>query len=143
MDQAAFFVRSQPSDCALFREKPSNANQNIRTSRQDVITAIGIVYFLILKMGWHRGGPPIFGNVAEHLMPNEQVRGVFLRSRGLEAWSGYPSDTKTGEKSPLHSSSPAPSLNAFLESQWANESMTPRKASRGRLGRGKANRLPL
>lgn len=48
-----------------------------------LITALGIVYFLILKMGWHRGGPPIFGNVAEHLLPNEHVRGVFLL-----AWLG-------------------------------------------------------
>jgi hypothetical protein len=48
-----------------------------------LITALGIVYFLILKMGWHRGGPPIFGNVAEHLLPSEQVRGAFLL-----AWLG-------------------------------------------------------
>ncbi len=48
-----------------------------------LITALGVVYFLILKMRWHRGGPPIFGNVAEHLLPNEQVRGAFLL-----AWLG-------------------------------------------------------
>jgi hypothetical protein len=48
-----------------------------------LITTIGIVYFLILKMGWHRGGSPIFGNFAEHLLPNEQVRGAFLL-----AWLG-------------------------------------------------------
>jgi len=48
-----------------------------------LITALGIVYFLISDMGWHRGGPPIFGNVAEHLLPNEQVRGAFLL-----AWLG-------------------------------------------------------
>jgi hypothetical protein len=48
-----------------------------------LITALGIVYFLILKMGWRRGGPPILGNVAEYLLPNEQVRGAFLL-----AWLG-------------------------------------------------------
>ena len=48
-----------------------------------LITALGVVYFLILKTGWHRGGPPIFGDVAERLLPSEQVRGAFLL-----AWVG-------------------------------------------------------
>jgi len=48
-----------------------------------LIVVLGVAYFLILKMGWHRGGPPIFGNVAEHLLPSEQVRGAFLL-----AWLG-------------------------------------------------------
>jgi hypothetical protein len=43
-----------------------------------LITALGIVYFLILHMRWRRGGPPIFGNLAEHLLPSEQLRGAFL-----------------------------------------------------------------
>jgi hypothetical protein len=46
-------------------------------------TALGVFYFLILKTGWHRGGPPIFGDVAEHLLPSEPVRGAFLL-----AWLG-------------------------------------------------------
>jgi len=41
-------------------------------------TVLGVIYFLVLRMGWSRRGGPIFGNFAEHLLPNEQVRGVFL-----------------------------------------------------------------
>jgi hypothetical protein len=48
-----------------------------------LITGLGVVYFIILKTGWHRGTPPIFGNVSEHLLPSEQVRGAFLL-----AWLG-------------------------------------------------------
>lgn len=43
-----------------------------------LITALGIVYFFILRMGWSRGGPPIFGNVAEHLLPSEKERAAFF-----------------------------------------------------------------
>lgn len=43
-----------------------------------LITALGVVYFLILNTGWHRSRLPIFRNVAEHLVPSEQVRGAFL-----------------------------------------------------------------
>lgn len=70
------------------RLRPSaKAHQTLIRRLPDVaaglITALGIVYFLILKMSWHRGGPPIFGNLAEHLLPNQQVRGAFLL-----AWLG-------------------------------------------------------
>ena len=57
--------------------------RRLSDSAVGLITALGAVYFLVLKMGWHRGGPPIFGNVAEFLMPNEQARGAFLL-----AWLG-------------------------------------------------------
>jgi hypothetical protein len=43
-----------------------------------LITVLGVVYFLVLRMGWSRRSGPIFGNFAEHLVPNEQVRGVLL-----------------------------------------------------------------
>lgn len=43
-----------------------------------LITVLGIVYFLVLRMGWARRGGPIFGNFAEHMVPNEQVRGALL-----------------------------------------------------------------
>lgn len=43
-----------------------------------LITALGFAYFIILHMGWHRGGPPIFGDVAERLLPSEHLRGAFL-----------------------------------------------------------------
>jgi hypothetical protein len=48
-----------------------------------LITALGIVYFFVLHMGWSRGGPLIFGNLAAHVLPSEEVRGVFLL-----AWIG-------------------------------------------------------
>jgi len=37
----------------------------------------------LFENGWHRSGPPIFGNIAEHLLPSEQMRGAFLL-----AWLG-------------------------------------------------------
>ena len=48
-----------------------------------LITLCGSVYFLVLHMRWHRGGPPIFGNLAENLLPSERLRGIFLL-----AWLG-------------------------------------------------------
>jgi hypothetical protein len=43
-----------------------------------VLTLCGFVYFFLLRMGWGRRGPPIFGNLAEHLIPSDSVRGAFL-----------------------------------------------------------------
>ena len=43
-----------------------------------LITALGIAYFLILHTGWHPGGPPIFGNIAEHLLSSEHVSEAFF-----------------------------------------------------------------
>lgn len=43
-----------------------------------LITLCGFVYFIVLHIGWHRGGPPILGNFAENLLPSEKLRGVFL-----------------------------------------------------------------
>ena len=43
-----------------------------------LITVCGVVYFFILRIGWSRRGPPILGNLADHLIPNEKFRGVFL-----------------------------------------------------------------
>ena len=43
-----------------------------------LITLCGFVYFIVLHIGWHRGGPPILGNLAENLLPSEKVRGIFL-----------------------------------------------------------------
>jgi hypothetical protein len=38
-----------------------------------LITLCGSVYFLVLRMRWHRGGSPIFGNLAENLLPSEMI----------------------------------------------------------------------
>jgi len=43
-----------------------------------LITVCGVVYFFILRIGWTRRGPPILGNFADHLIPNEKFRGIFL-----------------------------------------------------------------
>lgn len=43
-----------------------------------LITILGVVYFLVLHMGWSRRGGPIFGDFAENLIPSEQIRGAFL-----------------------------------------------------------------
>jgi hypothetical protein len=43
-----------------------------------LITLCGSAYFLVLHMRWHWGGPPIFGNLAENLLPSERLRGIFL-----------------------------------------------------------------
>jgi len=77
VDQAGI-PRPKPS----VRQQPSaNSPQMLVGRVPDVaaglVAALGIVYFIILKMEWGRGGPPILGNVAERLLPmlpNEQVR---------------------------------------------------------------------
>jgi len=66
-------VRLRPSPKA-----PQMLMKRLPDVAAGLIATLGVVYFLILKMGWHRGGPPIFGSVAEHLLPNEQVREAFL-----------------------------------------------------------------
>ncbi len=43
-----------------------------------LITVCGVVYFFILRIGWSRRGPPILGNLAEHLIQNEKFRSIFL-----------------------------------------------------------------
>ena len=83
VDQAGI-PRPKPS----IRLHPSSKAPRMLISRlpdaaAGLIIVLGVAYFLILKIGWHRGGPPIFGNVAEHLLPSEQVRGAFLL-----AWLG-------------------------------------------------------
>jgi hypothetical protein len=45
-----------------------------------LITLSGFVYFFVLHTPWHRGGPPILGNLAENLIPSEKLRGIFLLS---------------------------------------------------------------
>ena len=83
VDQAGI---PRPKPNVQLRPSP-NARQMLIRRLPDVvaglITALGVVYFFILKTGWHWGSPPIFGNVAEHLLPSEQVRGAFLL-----AWLG-------------------------------------------------------
>jgi len=83
VDQAGI-PRPKPS---VRRHPAAKAPQMLIRRLPDVaaslLTAFGIVYFLIFQVGWHRGGPPIFGNVAEHLLPSEQARGAFLL-----AWLG-------------------------------------------------------
>ncbi|HKT88634.1 MAG TPA: hypothetical protein VJQ59_09375 [Candidatus Sulfotelmatobacter sp.] len=82
VDQAGI-LRPKPSVLRPSARAPQMLIRRLPDLAAGLIAAVGIVYFLILKMGWHRGGPPIFGNGAEHLLPNEQVRGVFLL-----AWLG-------------------------------------------------------
>ncbi len=43
-----------------------------------LITVLGFVYFIILHTGSSRRSQPIFGNFAEHLVPNEQARAAFF-----------------------------------------------------------------
>jgi hypothetical protein len=43
-----------------------------------LITVCGALYFFVLRIGWNRRGPPIFGNFADNLIPNEKFRGIFL-----------------------------------------------------------------
>ena len=43
-----------------------------------LITFCGILYFFVLRIGWSRRGPPIFGNLDEHLIPSERLRGIFF-----------------------------------------------------------------
>ena len=45
-----------------------------------LIALFGFVYFFVLRIGWSRRGPPILGNFAENLIPNENHRGIFLLS---------------------------------------------------------------
>ena len=83
VDQAGI---PRPKRSVRLRPSPNALQMLIRRLPEvaaGLITALGIAYFLILRMGWHRGGPPIFGNAAERLLPSEQVRGAFL-----VAWLG-------------------------------------------------------
>lgn len=43
-----------------------------------LITVCGVVYFFVLRIGWSRRGPPILGNFADHLIPNDRFRSIFL-----------------------------------------------------------------
>jgi hypothetical protein len=50
-----------------------------------LIVLCGFVYFFVLQVSWSpRGrpgrppGPPIFGNLANHLIPSERLQGIFF-----------------------------------------------------------------
>ena len=78
VDQAGI---SRPKPRVRLRRTPKGFKMPIRRLPDVVaglITALGIVYFFILRMGWSRGGPPIFGNLAEHLLPSEKESAVFF-----------------------------------------------------------------
>ena len=43
-----------------------------------LVAFCGFIYFFVFHIGWSRSGPPILGNFAEHLLPSESIRGIFL-----------------------------------------------------------------
>jgi len=43
-----------------------------------LIALCGFAYFFLLRIAWHRGGPPILGNLAGNLLPSEKLRSIFL-----------------------------------------------------------------
>jgi hypothetical protein len=71
------------------RLRPARATSPMARLRRspDILAGLtalcGFVYFFVLRIGWSRHGPPILGTFADHLIPNEKFRGIFLL-----AWIG-------------------------------------------------------
>jgi hypothetical protein len=43
-----------------------------------LITLSGLVYFFVLRIGWSKHGPSIFGNLDERLIPSDRNRRIFF-----------------------------------------------------------------
>jgi hypothetical protein len=63
---------------ALFSTSPRKLFRTFPDAAAGFLTLCGFVYFFLLRMGWGRRGPPIFGNLAERLIPSDSVRGTLL-----------------------------------------------------------------
>jgi hypothetical protein len=84
IDQAGISrTKAKVSFAAPFLRRPRNLIRSLPDIAAGLITLSGFIYFFVLRMGWSRRGPPIFGDLAGKLIHSDSTQGIFLL-----AWIG-------------------------------------------------------